>query len=161
MEGLTVAAYVIVFFIYSYLGATFEHLSYRFSDSHKILANPIITGFPIYGLAALMFHWLAKVLNITSVSGIFALTATTGTLVEYIIGYYVGAGKYSGKSYNVNTPVESWDYRGESYNMDGVISLRHFITWGLLGTMSVRLTPWLLKASAAAIGEFSNTQYEI
>lgn len=42
-----IAVYVIIFFIYTYIGATYEHLAYFLSDgSKKLCINPLVTGFP-------------------------------------------------------------------------------------------------------------------
>jgi uncharacterized membrane protein len=137
------------------MGATLEHLSYYISGSakQKLLSNPIITGFPIYGVGALFIYWLVRVLGISSVGGIFAVGSIVGTLMEYFVGrFVVKAGKYSGVSPEESKrAVNSWDYRGEPLNIDGIISAKHIIAWGALSVGITKLTPILKKGVTAAL----------
>jgi len=142
--------HLIVFMIYSYLGATLEHINYYIGricnpdTPYKALANPIITGFPIYGLAAytivILNNILTKQFNISNLVIHYVVYASVLTLIEYITGIYVNAGK---KSY-VNGMINSWDYSNESYNIRGIISLRHFVSWGLLGLIVSYVHPKLI-----------------
>ena len=142
-NGLIIAMYIIIFFIYTFFGAVFEHMSYYAGDTHKILNNPVITGFPVYGFGALLVYWLIKKIGITSAPAMFATGAVTGTIIEYIVGRWIAhAGKYD-QSENEPGIIKSWDYRNEPFNIDGIISLRHFMTWGIAGVVVGKLTPIL------------------
>lgn len=55
--------FIISFMVYSYFGATLEHLSYFFSKNKKTLSNPIITGFPLYGIGAYCVILLNQAFN--------------------------------------------------------------------------------------------------
>ena len=81
------------------------------------------------------------------------LSGGVGTAMEYFVGQYVGAGEYSGVSYeeNANSGIRSWDYRGSQFNYKGIISVRHFITWGIAGIAVAKLTPHLEKSIAAGL----------
>lgn len=126
----------IAFIIYSYLGATLEHMSYYISPKEKLLANPIITGFPLYGLGAFLIIYLQQSNVVTS----FLVYGFVLSFIEYMVGLHVGAGtrRKSGE-------IESWDYTGEPFNIRGIISLRHFITWGTLGLIVAKIHPKLIK----------------
>ena len=160
MDNIKIAIYIIIFFVYSYFGAVFEHISYYLDpDSKKLLQNPIIEGFPLYGMGALLIYLLIKLLNlnmteknsngdnitknnIANIFSIFTVGAVIGTLIEYFVGMNVGAGEFSGISAEeAKKGISSWDYRGEPYNYKGIISLRHFITWGLAGIFIAWFTP--------------------
>jgi uncharacterized membrane protein len=134
---------IILFMIYSYGGATIEHLSYFFENkTPKALANPIITGFPIYGIGAYMIIWLNNILEKIGYRNIIVkimMFAIVLTLFEYLIGLYVGAGPKS----HSNGMISSWDYSDQPYNIKGIISLKHFIAWGLLGLILIWLHPQL------------------
>ena len=129
---------IITFLIYSYLGATLEHLSYYFSNRKKLLANPIITGFPIYGLGAHLIIYLHEWLNqyTTHQLAHFMAYGAIASIFEYMIGWWVGAGR---QSRDRQGNVVSWDYTNEPYNLHGLASLRHFVSWGLLGLVLVRV----------------------
>lgn len=139
MKGIE---YFLLFLIYSYLGATLEHLSYFFgNDKPKALTNPIITGFPLYGTGALIILLLAEKMQNVHWSLQFLVYGFVMSLFEYIIGKIVGAGE---KSYK-NGMVWSWDYSNEKYNYEGIISLRHFVCWGILGLILTKINPYILK----------------
>lgn len=136
----------IAFLIYSYLGATIEHISYyigSFNNDYipKSLGNPIITGFPLYGIGAylvILAHSQIKQSNILIQFLIYGLVLS---ILEYLIGMYVGAGP---NSYD-NEMISAWDYSEEKYNIGGKISLRHFVSWGILGTILTKIHPVILN----------------
>jgi uncharacterized membrane protein len=134
---------LVLFMIYSYGGATLEHLNYYFGGTQpKALANPIITGFPIYGMGAYMLIWLNDMLDKHQIHNClikFFLFATILTIFEYCVGLIVGAGS---KSY-VNGMVASWDYSKQPFNLNGIVSLKHFVVWGILGLILIQVHPYL------------------
>ena len=134
----------IIFWIYTLLGAILEHISYYigntfFNSKPKYLNNPILTGFPLYGLGGLWINYTYKK-YLTGYNDIqlFFIFGTMITILEYVIGKMVGAGIS-------DTGVPSWDYSKEVFNFQGIISMRHFISWGLLGLTIIRIQPKLEK----------------
>lgn len=122
----------IEFMVYSYLGATLEHIRYFLSHERKALANPIITGFPLYGVGAFIVIGVHSKVQL-GIVGSFLLYACLLTLLEYLVGKYItNAGKVSADGL-----VNSWNYNGR------IISPFHFIAWGLLGTLVTYIHPKL------------------
>ena len=112
-----------------------EHISYHFSDEEKILNNPIITGFPIYGIGGLIIIYLNYYLKTNNVFIIFLLSAILLTLAELITGYIVKAGELGEN--RKDGKIISWDYSKNFLNYKGIIDLKHFIGFGILGTIIV------------------------
>lgn len=144
-----VLLFMIPFMIYSYLGATLEHISYFIRKSvipekhqPKALANAIITGFPLYGIGAYIVVAVSTLLRDACLPLQFIIYASALSLLEYLAGVYTGAGK---NSYTNNGHVESWDYSKERFNFDGKVSLRHFISWGILGLLVTWIHPIIMK----------------
>lgn len=138
--------YTILFFFYSFLGAVLEHLSYYFGGgTPKELSNPIITGFPLYGFGALLIIFINEKLKVMGWENNFLIQfmffGIALSVLEYLVGVYVGAGKDSYR----NGRVSAWDYSNEFMNIDGKVSLRHFILWGILGIILVRVNNYLIK----------------
>ena len=143
--------HIIAFAIYSYAGATMEHLRYFFSNGpKKELSNPIITGFPLYGIGAYLVIIFNDLLNKSGIENIivkFAVFGAVLSVLEYIVGLIVGAGKNSYK----NGMVVSWDYSHEPFNINGIISLNHFFLWGIVGIILIHVHYKLLKRIQCAI----------
>ena len=120
----------ILFWIFTLGGAIMEHLAYYFSTTKKALANPIITGFPLYGFAGLSILYLNELLGLDKRSWIlrFLLYGIWLSLVEFLVGMLVGAGHA-----NTNGLVESWDYSKNRFNIDGKVDLFHSFVYGILG----------------------------
>lgn len=134
---------IIPFMIYSYLGASLEHISYYISKENKKLLNPIITGFPLYGIGAycvILINNILQKYNLNSLTR-FLIYAILLTLIEYIVGKYVGAGKK-----NENGDIDAWDYTDQRFNYRGIISLKHFIAWGILGLCVEYIHPKIIKS---------------
>lgn len=149
-EFQTLAA---LFMLYSFGGATLEHASYCYDKYGpcKTLCNPIITGFPLYGVGALLVIYLDYKLFAHRRAPLllkFAVFATVLTALEYVVGRVVGAGP---KSYDDKGNVIAWDYSKERFNYQGVITLRHFISWGVLGVVVSETYPWLRRKVSAAV----------
>ena len=131
---------IIAFLIYSYLGASFEHINYFFSNSKKALSNPIITGFPLYGLGAYSIIITNNYLSNTNIFLKILIFALVLSIIELITGLYVGAGIT-----NSTGIISSWDYSNEPYNYKGIIDIKHFIIWGLLGVIITYIHPIIIK----------------
>jgi uncharacterized membrane protein len=136
---------LIIFLIYTFFGAIFEHLSYYigkqlFQSKEKYLSNPILTGFPLYGLGGLLIYYLYdKYFRSYSPITLFFVFGFILSSLEYLVGkYIVNAGKS-------NKGVISWDYHDEPFNYEGIISLRHFIMWGIVSLVVIKIQPILQK----------------
>lgn len=134
---------VIIFLIYTFFGAIFEHISYYvgnnfFKTKQKTLSNPIITGFPLYGLGGLLiYYFYDRYFREYNPIVLFLIFGSILSIFEYWIGkFIVNAGKS-------NSVVDSWDYSNEPFNYEGIISLRHFITWGILSLVVIKIHPLL------------------
>lgn len=132
--------YIILFMFYSLCGAILEHLLYFFSSKRKILNNPILTGFPLYGIGAylviIIHRWIGHKLDIIVQ---FVLYAAILTYLEYTIGRMVGAGHERGMY------IKSWDYSNSKYNYKGIIDVNHFLLFGIAALIVVRVHPFLVK----------------
>jgi uncharacterized membrane protein len=140
--------YIIIFLIYTFFGGVFEHFSYYignnfFNTNKKSLSNPIMIGFPLYGLIGLLIYYIYnKYLKEFNCILLFIIFGSIISIIEYIVGrFIVGAGIY-GKNYDI---VNSWDYKDDPFNFEGVISLRHFIMWGILGLIIIKVQPIIEK----------------
>lgn len=150
-------AHFYAFLVYSFLGASLEHVRYYAGrklnpQTHrpKALLNPIITGFPLYGVGALGIATLHNRvgLNKVPIPLQFLAYASVLSLFEYAVGKYVGAGP---SSYTKQGMIESWDYSRSKFNLGGIVSLNHFIGWGLLGlSVAHVLHPVVMRKARAA-----------
>lgn len=143
--------YLVIFLIYSVGCSIGEHLAYYFSKKTKLVKNPIMEGFPIYGIGAYMIILIMRALQASSSNPKwqalinnwvfqFVLSAVALTAVEYIGGRIVGAGKS-----NTDGHVETWDYSGTFMNFQGIINLKHFLLHGVLGLVILQIHPYLVK----------------
>ena len=130
---IAIVVNLIIFMIFSYGGATYEHLAYFFDQSRgKVLTNAIVTGFSIYGLGAFAMVGADKLLKPKNLLWRFLLYTAVGTGIEYAGGLIVGAGPS-----DPTKPVQSWDYSHIPFNYKGIISLKHAVVWGLSGFVVV------------------------
>lgn len=141
--------YLIIFLIYSWIGASFEHTSYYFDGSKKSLDNPVITGFPLYGIGAFVILYLDYLLKKHELQNIvirFLLFATVITIIEFVVGIAVGAGPTSyTQDKNGDIMVSAWNYSSEYPNYLGIISLKHFALWGIASIGLVTIHPYIYK----------------
>lgn len=165
IREVNIWVYVIMFMIYSTAGAVIEHLLYFFSDKRKAITNPILIGFPIYGIGAYLVVWINRLLAESRDEGImgikdsgdsseetsleidnlvieFMIYGLTLSAIEYAAGIFVGAGK---NSYVDCGFVHSWDYSNQRFNLDGMVSLRNFVVFGLFGLLVTRLHPRIIE----------------
>ncbi len=139
--------HAILFMFYSFCGAMIEHMVYNIpliftgEKPQKALANPVITGFPLYAVGAYLIVFISQFVKNQNILIQYLIYAVALTLLEYLTGLYVGAGK---NSYNGDL-VEAWDYSDRAFNFQGIITLKHTIFWGILGLIVSKLHPYLLK----------------
>ena len=144
--------HIIAFLIYSFFGAILEHMNYFItrllnpSKPYKALANPIITGFPLYAIGAYLAVSINNLFSNQNIIIRILLIAIALSVLEYLVGLYVGAGKGSYVyDSNGNRLIDSWDYSNKNYNIGGIISLDHFIIWGILGYIIITIHPKLIN----------------
>ena len=145
--------WIILFMFYSLLGAMVEHIMYYFGSlldpttPGKAMANPILTGFPIYGIGA--FSVAAMKYNIVdrfkmSIGTEFLLYAFVLMGMEAITGKIVGAGSTSYvKDSQGRNLVWSWDYSKNNYNLGGIVDPMHSIAFAIVGLIVARVHPVL------------------
>jgi uncharacterized membrane protein len=139
----------ILFLFYTFAGAVAEHLSYfvgkPLGAPTKSLSNPIITGFPIYGLGALIVIWL-RGLAVAYGLGVvieFMIYGVALEILEGVTGVIVGAGSKSYEECEGERCVSSWDYSKSKWNIMGIVDVRHFFLFGIAGMLVSRFNPWL------------------
>lgn len=127
--------YILLFLIYTYLGSSIEHFMYFICKSKKkSIDNPIATGFPLYGLCALIITSIHDYFDLHSYILQFIIYGGIVTLVELIVGLCVGAGE---NGYNADGYICTWDYSNNYLHYKGIISVDHYIMWGILGLILV------------------------
>lgn len=75
-------------------------------------------GLPVFYLGSLLisqYHWFF----------IFVIMALLGSLVEYLCGLLL----------RIGLKMRAWDYRKHFWNIQGIISLKMFFIWGILGVI--------------------------
>ncbi len=139
--------YITLIFFYSALGGMLESTLYFFSDKKKYIGHPIFPGFPIYAVGAYIVVFLHRAFayKLPFIAE-FALYGAVLCAIEYIIGKI---GKAGPKSYmeghdGKKDVVEAWDYTDQTVNIQGIIDIRHFITYGLLSIIVTRVHPLLV-----------------
>jgi uncharacterized membrane protein len=138
----SMGTFIIIFMIYSVLGNSLEHFLYFVGKRKtKTLSNPVMVGFPIYGIVAyviLAIHEaIGKDLHIVLQ---FLLYGTVAVLIEYITGRLIGAGE---NGLNPDGTIRTWDYRQDPLNYQGIIKASGFIFFGLSSIVIVRIHPFL------------------
>lgn len=156
---LQLQSLALLFVTYSVLGAVTEHLSYNVLQPvrckvngnecrQKLLANPILTGFPIYGIGALLVIGLNRCLQqplgkmhpVGKLVFDFLFYGTLLTALEYVAGLLVGAGP---KARRDNGLIHSWDYSEEPFNYRGIVNLRCSFGFALFAVLVIRISPHL------------------
>lgn len=144
---------IIAFFVYSYLGSTLESASYFLEGKtyYYRLNNPITTAFPLYGIGAYMFIYVNYFLEYLGINKLSLLVQSIirvfvlgflASILEYITGKYFGN---AGKTANPDCRLQDWNYSNEPLNIDGIVSFRHMLLWGILGLFIVYVQPYLMK----------------
>lgn len=134
------------------MGAMAEHLSYFIESLFnknaipKSLSNPIITGFPIYGIGALLVIWLRGIAVIYHLPLIleFCIYGLALEILEMISGGIVRAGSGSYETCDGNKKcISSWDYSSSKWNLFGIVDLKHFLLFGIAGIAVSRVNPYV------------------
>lgn len=143
--------YAVIFMIYSTLGCIGEHLAYFVSSKNKRVENPIMAGFPIYGIGAYVIILSIRALKtifpsangksiLDNIVFQFLFSAIILTMMEYAAGRLIGAGGLNGDG-----TVNAWDYTGTFMNYRGIINLQHFLLHGILGIIVLKIHPYIVE----------------
>lgn len=128
--------YIILFFIYAFLGWVME-VFFTFFSNKKLVNRGFLLGplCPIYGWGCLLLHFLLK--NYTeNVLVLFVLTFFTCSTLEYLTSYVME------KIFKLRW----WDYTKNKYNLNGRICLETMTPFSILGVLSIKYaTPFFLK----------------
>lgn len=139
-------------------GGIYEHFSYYMATyldgktkyrlfgapTKKIIDNPIMIGAPLYTIGHYVVIFTHYFFRIYFDNFLFNLLFYGGllTLFEYIAGIILGAGS---KSLDGMIVKGVWDYSDEPYNLRGIISLRHYIIWGICSLLSLWIHPIIIN----------------
>jgi len=135
--------YLTIFLVYCFFGAIGEHLSYFFSKKKKLLLNPIIEGFPLYGIGAYLAIWLHRSILYKFHPVIeIIIYGVIISAIEYAVGSVFRAGP---NSYNGHGEILWWDYTGTFLNINGIVNFRHFIMYGIGAFLVTRIHPLLVE----------------
>lgn len=128
--------YIILFFIYAFLGWVMEVFFTFFSDK-KLVNRGFLLGplCPIYGWGCLILHFLLGN-YIENILVLFILTFFTCSVLEYLTSYVME------KIFKLRW----WDYTTNKYNLNGRICLETMTPFSILGVLSIKYaTPFFLK----------------
>lgn len=157
---IAIVCNVIMFFLYGWIGSIYENVSYLLSEKCKIVNSVVMTGFPLYSIGGLTMVGLNRLMSPKLRKNIpiqFLVYGTVATLLELVTGLVVGAGAGAKMS---NGHVLTWDYSNLPFNYRGIISLKHFVIWGVVGLGAVSLYntlyPYIRKAVAALADDDKN-----
>ncbi|MBR3815468.1 MAG: hypothetical protein IKJ27_01940 [Clostridia bacterium] len=119
--------YTLLFFFYSFSGWCLES-TYCSIGEKKLINRGFLTGplCPIYGSAAIVMALLIYPLRETPLL-VFLLGIVVCDIVEYVTSYMME------KLFNARW----WDYTYEFCNLNGRISLKHSLHWGVVSVVFV------------------------
>lgn len=126
---------ILIFFIYSFIGWTWESFICSPVELDKIHNRGFLLGpcCPIYGLGTTISYLLLR--NMGSFMEIFIFSSLTSCFLEYIIGLILE------KSFN----KKWWDYENYPFNIHGRVCLYGFVLFGIINIAIVKLfTPGFL-----------------
>lgn len=128
------------FLIYSFLGFLLEVVFARVIDHPKkdrkcFLLLPLC---PVYGVGALLIHWLAALLE--GPLWVMAAGFLGATAAELAMGLF----------YRHVLGVDFWDYSDQPFNLRGLVCLRFALYWsGLALVLVYGLDPPVLRLAAS------------
>ena len=144
---------IIAFFVYSYLGATLESSAYWITGKtyYYQLLNPVISAFPLYGIGAyalIYLNYLMDYMGLNKLNILLQIIAKliifglAASVIEYITGKYFSN---AGRTNNPSCIISDWNYSNEAWNIDGIVSVEHFVMWGILGIAITYIHPYLMQ----------------
>lgn len=116
-----------LFFIFSFLGYVFEivwHMTVDDPGVYQERAGLLFGPFsPIYGVGAILINFICNRIHDKNPLVIFLVCAALGGMLEYAASLFL----------ELSFGVKSWDYSHLPFNIQGRVSLRFFVMWGVLG----------------------------
>lgn len=138
--------FLTMFMFWSLLGAIVEHVFYAVGkkDGKRYMSNPVLTGFPLYGIIAYIVVFLHRmfIYKFSFVVQFFIYGVIISGL-EYIIGKIVGAGP--DHYHNGDGSIRWWNYSGKVLNFEGLVDLEHFLYYGVFGLVVSLIHPVVLE----------------
>lgn len=143
---INIWVFITMFMIYSTLGAILEQFLHVVGPTKgfRKIRNPILTGFPLYGIGAYIIIGLHRAFvhkwNVVSQFVFFGLILS---VIEYIAGKILGAGP---ENYlQEDGSLLYWDYTGRPLNIHGLVDLEHFVIYGVLGVIVGKIHPKIVN----------------
>ena len=134
-----------IFFIYSFIGWIGE-VTAAAVRKHKFVNRGFVNGplCPVYGAGAVAVSvFLPELRN--NLFFLFLGGMIVTSFVEYL----------TGRTLEKIFHKKWWDYSGERFNLDGYISLKTSIAWGLCSVLMIRIFNPLLDSLIALIPELA------
>lgn len=131
------------YYMASYLDGKIKHRPFG-APTKKIIDNPIMTGAPLYTIGfyiVICAHYFVRV-YVDNLLFNFMFYGGMLTLFEYIAGRILGAGS-TARDGKIMKGV--WDYSDEPCNLQGIVSLRHFIIWSVCSLLSISAYPIIVN----------------
>ena len=120
-----ISTYILLFFIYSFLGWSLEVIC-KFVSDHKFVNRGFLIGpyCPIYGWGALIMTFLLNKYLDDPVT-LFIMIILVCSILEYLTSYFLE------KIYHTRW----WDYSNYKFNINGRICLETMIPFGIFGML--------------------------
>lgn len=129
MDSYSVIQWLLLFYIYCFLGWCFESVYVSMLEKHWVnrgfLRAPLL---PIYGCGAICILTVCLPVR-GNPFAVFVLGIIFPTLLEYITGYVM----------ELLFKMRYWDYTGKKGNINGYICLESSIAWGVLSLLLINV----------------------
>lgn len=129
------------FMIYSFVGFLLE-IAFAYGTGHPKKDRKcffLLPLCPVYGVGALLIHWLAGLLE--GPLWVMAAGFLGATAAELALGVF----------YRYALGVDFWDYSGQPFNLRGLVCLRFALYWSALALVLVYLADPLVLRLAASV----------
>lgn len=124
-----ITKYIILFFIYAFIGWLLEVITMLISEKKFInrgfMMGPVV---PIYAIGALLISLLLKKYE-SDLIILFIMSTIICSILEYLISFIME------KLFQLRW----WDYSKRSFNLNGRICLGNAIAFGFLGTLVIKV----------------------
>ncbi len=130
--------YILLFFIYSFLGWILEEI-YAFYIHKKFINRGFLIGplCPLYGIGCLSLTFILHRFS-NNIFLLFILSMLICSIIEYLISYLLE------KLFSLRW----WDYSNMKFNINGRICLETTILFGIIGILVVKIiNPFLIISS--------------
>ncbi|MGL5648172.1 MAG: putative ABC transporter permease [Clostridium sp.] len=134
---MDINTFVLVFFIYSFLGwcveVTYQYFKHKTFINRGFLNGPFC---PIYGFCATILVFCLSSISL-GVLPLFILTSVLTSVVEYATSYFLE------KCFS----LKWWDYSEDPLNLQGRVCFHFSLAWGLGSVFVIKiLNPLILES---------------